>query len=215
MGGRNQAAPGIDADGWFPSWCHQGRAQDPTARLSPRLGGRPFLEHRQSHGPPGKERWCNGVQAADRKHRASVQGKLIPSLGKSWKTAVILMEKLMWPRRIPNTLHVPPCPCQQAASIRSWEGLSSRGPEPATTAPSEFPVLSFLGTEELACEFLSQDDAGWWCLVFSSPLSFLLTHLLLSLVRLRAMYSFLLGGTVCFLAVLYFLHFLHIFSLFC
>lgn len=214
-GGRNQAALGIGADGGVPFLVLPRLCSGPMARLCPRLEGRPVLEHRQSHGPPGKERWCNGVQAADRKYCASVQGKLIPSQGTSWKTAVILMEKLMWPRRIPNTLHVPRCPCQQAASVRSWEGLSTRGSEPATKAPFEFPVLCFLGTEELACEFLSQDDAGWWCLVFSSPLSLLLTHLLLSLVCLRAMYSFLLGGTVYFLAVLYFLHFLHIFSLFC
>lgn len=49
----------------------------------PALQGSPFLEHTQSRGPQGKERWCNGVQAADRKHCASVQGRLIPSQGKS------------------------------------------------------------------------------------------------------------------------------------
>lgn len=45
--------------------------------------------------------------------------------------------------------------------VRSQEGLKTTGLEPDTKVPFESLALCFLGTEKLACEFLSQDDAGW------------------------------------------------------
>lgn len=50
---------------------------------------------------------------------------------------------------------------EQAVPVRNQEGLRTRGSEPDTKVPFESLVLRFLGTEKLACEFLSQDDAGW------------------------------------------------------
>lgn len=50
---------------------------------------------------------------------------------------------------------------QRVVPVRSREGLRTRGSEPDTKAPFGSPALCFLGTEKLACEFLSQDDAGW------------------------------------------------------
>lgn len=104
----------------------------PKTHIFPMLQGSPFLEHTQSRGPRGKERWCNGVQATDRKSCALVQRKLIPSQGKSWKTTVVLKEKHMWPRRIQNMSCTPwyprcseRCVCQklrraQDQRVRAW-----------------------------------------------------------------------------------------------
>lgn len=50
---------------------------------------------------------------------------------------------------------------EQAVPVRSQEVLRTRGSEPDTKVLFASLVLCFLGTEKLACEFLSQDDAGW------------------------------------------------------
>lgn len=50
---------------------------------------------------------------------------------------------------------------EQAVPVRGQEGLRTRGSEPGTKVPFKSLALCFLGTEKLACEFLSQDDAGW------------------------------------------------------
>lgn len=96
--------------------------------LVSKAGGSPFLEHRQSCGPLGKERCCNGVQAADRKYCASVQEKPIPSQGKSWKTTV-LKEKHMWPWRIRNMLCMP-CALAAASEVEKGSGPHRQSPLP-------------------------------------------------------------------------------------
>lgn len=185
---------------------------EPNPLFFPCCWAATFWSMQKSHDTLGKEGWCNGVQQQTGNIVLLFKGSFSPTGKKLKDNSCFEGEAYVAQENTKYVVHSVISSLEQAVPVRNQEGLKTRGSEPDTKVPFESLALCFLGTEKLACEFLSQDDAGWWCLVFSSSLSFLLTHPLRSL---RAMYSFLLGGILYFLAVLYFLHFLHAFPHFC
>lgn len=115
----------------------------------------------KSHDPLGKERWCYCVQAADRKYCALVQGKFFPHREKLKDNSCFEGELYVVQENTEYVVHLVVSSLQQAVPVRSQEVLKTRGSESDTKVPFESLALCFLGTEKLACEFLSQDDAGW------------------------------------------------------